>query len=422
MSGDRPERLLNLAARHGITLWRVRRTPWGATGCVGLVAYRRLRPLVRRSGCRVRILRRRGLPFLWRRLGRRRAFLVAAAVLLVALHLAGGRVWVVEVRGGERVSPAAVRAAAARLGLRPGVARAAVDGRRVGSDLPLLLPDVAWAGVRFRGTRAIVEIVERTVLPPGGGPADAPGDVVARRDGLVTHLLVLSGEPVVREGQVVTAGQVLVRGVVRRWPAPARQGTRPVEVAQPARAAAVVRGRVWYRLEAEEPTLIREPVLTGRARVRRQLVIRPLRLTLGGLGPAPFADYVARETLLRFPGEVGVEPVLEVKIIHYAEVRRRLRAVPQAEAVLRGEARLRRRLAALLPPGTRIMSERAAVRPAGTGVVRVDLLVETEEDLGRFRPAAGRGRAEPGGGEGEGEAAAARPRPGPDAGPVRTRR
>lgn len=187
------------------------------------------------------------------------------------------------------------------------------------------------------------------------------------------------------------------------------------------RARGMVRG-VWYEFEEVEPFLAAEAVPTGRRYVQRMVRLGRWRFIVTGRGSVPFRDYVARETVLLFPHGRSLEPLVEFKIVNYAEVHRRQRRAAQRDAVRRAEERLRRRALAMLAPGAAILSERTLVRPAGVGAVRVHLLVETEEDLGRFRPASRRGgRAASGGGEGEGEAAAARSGPGADARLVRAR-
>ena len=63
IKGPRVEQLLNRAMRGGISLWNCRQlAPGFYVAAVGISGYRRLRPLVRRLGLEVRILRRVGLP------------------------------------------------------------------------------------------------------------------------------------------------------------------------------------------------------------------------------------------------------------------------------------------------------------------------------------------------------------------------
>ena len=64
ISGERPERLLNLALREGIRLDEVRHLSAGRLSCrIALPDIYQLRPLARRARCRIRIRQRRGLPF-----------------------------------------------------------------------------------------------------------------------------------------------------------------------------------------------------------------------------------------------------------------------------------------------------------------------------------------------------------------------
>ncbi|MBX6377064.1 MAG: sporulation protein YqfD, partial [Clostridia bacterium] len=267
-SGPGCERLINLAVARGIYFWNVRRDGDDVLACVGIAGFFRLRPLVRQTRCRLRVERRVGLPFLWALLRRRRLLVAGGAVLVATLLVLSSFVWVVEVRGLRTLSRQEVLAAAARLGLKPGVAKRSLDLERIESQLPLELPRIGWVGVRVTGTRAVVEVVERAVLDPAFLPQRGGADVVARRDGLVTHVLVLMGQAEVREGDVVRRGQVLIRGLL----APPPDAPRAEEaVPRPVRARGIVLGRVWYNAYVEVSRVQVNRVRTGRVYVRRSL-------------------------------------------------------------------------------------------------------------------------------------------------------
>lgn len=72
-------------------------------------------------------------------------------------------------------------------------------------------PAIAWVGVEVKGAKATVRVAEKKLPVPG---YTNPAHVVARKAGLIRELLVLEGQPLVREGDTVLPGQVLISGEV----------------------------------------------------------------------------------------------------------------------------------------------------------------------------------------------------------------
>ncbi len=386
VAGARPERFLNLAVANGIYFWDVRWRDGELHLKMGIEAFRRIRPIVHRSRCRVRILRRRGFPFAWRRAAGRRVLLAGGLVLLACFYLLSGFVWFIEVRGLKEVPEEAVLTALARLGLRPGAWKGRIDPDRVGEELPAIIPRLGWAGVYFQGTKAVVEVAERTVLPADRRPEEAPGDIVAAKDGLITHFLVLRGEGLVREGQTVRRGQILVRGMV----GPAEGDVPPGDRVSPpllVRARGVVRARVWYDAYAEVPLRMETPVRTGDAYVRRIVKILGKPVVVSGWRRVPFDDYQVEETIVRPREWRNIAIPVEFKLLRYHKVIRRVDDITQSEAVRRAQVEARRRILEEVPVSAHILKESAQVVQLDRRLVGVRVMLETEEDIGRFRPA-----------------------------------
>lgn len=381
-----PHRFVNALLEAGLGFRDARSQDGGLRVRVPLRAFRRLRPLVRGTGARVHIAGRGGLPFVLHRALRHKVLLAVALAAAVVLYVLSGYVWFVQVRGADRVAAASVVTAAARLGLRPGARRAAVDAARVGRELPLLLPEVSWAGVNLRGTLATIDVVERVRAAPAYEEATAPGDVVAADSGIVAAMTVLAGTPLVRPGDRVQRGQVLIAGEallpVARSRTSGLQGVRLT----PVHASGVVLVRRWYAAYAQQPRTVQVEVPTGRVYTRLALVLGGRRLFLAGWRPVPFSHYVLRR---RASGPLrwrNLPLPVETLVLRYLEVRRFVRRLSVDDAGALAAAEARTSLLPRLPPRARIVEERQrAVLLPGERVV-VELLVESEENIGVFRP------------------------------------
>ena len=104
VSGFSPERFMNLCSNKGILLWDIVRDKEVYSMCISLSGFRSLRPIVKKTGTRVAILERYGLPFFWPRLLARKVF-VAGLVLAVAFWLWSSLyVWDIQLEGNYQIT------------------------------------------------------------------------------------------------------------------------------------------------------------------------------------------------------------------------------------------------------------------------------------------------------------------------------
>ena len=207
-----PERVLNLCAAHGIPFWEL---AWLSEIRLRAVTSRaelpRLRQVLTRTDAVLTVVRTEGAPEVWRQ-HRRRYVLRTLEKYGVALG-----------------------------------ARSRIDQEALRNQVLLELPDVVWLTVNMRGCTAHVQVVERQ-RPPHLYADGEITNVVAARDGLVTKIQALDGQAQVMAGTTVTAGQVLISGVVDSD----QRGYRLLH------GMGQVWARTWYELSVSVPLTVRE--------------------------------------------------------------------------------------------------------------------------------------------------------------------
>lgn len=371
----------------GIRFRRARPAPDGLRLAIDSRDLRRLRPAARRHHARIRLCGRRGAPFLLAHV-RRRPWLTGGCLTAALLFSwLSGYVWFVRIQGAERLAPAEILHAAAELGLRPGAWRRGLDPAAIAARLPLQLPQLSLAAVTLHGTLAVVSVAEVQRPAPSLRQAGVPGDVVAAHGGLVTGVSVSEGQALVVPGQEVQAGQVLIAGVTTMAATRTGGPLRELRV----HAAGLVTARRWSAAYAEVPRAIEVAVPTGRVFVRRSLLFGRYRLDLQGWGRVPFHAYtLQRETELRLRWRTFALPV-EFSTMRYAEVQRHVRHLSVADARDMAAAEARAFLVPHLAPHARIVQEEQRTFTLPGGRLGVELQVETEDNIGVFRPAAPEG-------------------------------
>lgn len=243
------EKFINLSVSTGVHLWRIRRIHHTAlTACVSIAGFHRLHAVTRKLHCRVRIVEKRGLPFTAHRV-RNRKMLVYGMVLFVALLFGfSSFIWTVDVEGTERVPAERIVEELAGIGVRPGVFKAGLDILAIENRMLINLPELSWLSLEIRGSRAIVRVAE-SVPPPRIIDKSIPANLIAKKDGIVHRMIVLEGEAVVKIGQTVQSGQLLVSGVIDH---PDTTGIRYVH------SMGQILARTWY--EGQSAVSLREPL------------------------------------------------------------------------------------------------------------------------------------------------------------------
>lgn len=396
VKGDNLEKFLNMAASRGIYLWDIRRTGDNQIFVkTRLSAVKPLRHIGRKTKSRFSFRNREGLPFIISRIRKRKSLVIGVVVFLLGLYALSTFVWFIDVRGNRSLPAQRILQAAAEAGLRVGAAKFMVDQEKVENLIRERIPEISYVGISISGTRATIEIAEKTIIRKQ--PLE-PAHIVATKAGLIKEVLVLVGNPAVKEGDTVVPGQILISGII---PPPEEQNPGQAvnpggnQVAPPlpsppayVHARGVVRARVWYEGYSEVPLMeegIRE---TGNSVSRVCIKIGGREIIVSGSREMPFSQHRVEREVKKPPGwrnlSIPVELITEkyLELEKYREKRGREEAVELARRKALESAR------AGIGGRARVIEERAAeiILKNPDNLVRFKAYIEAMEDIGEEKP------------------------------------
>ncbi|MFA5383196.1 MAG: sporulation protein YqfD [Eubacteriales bacterium] len=392
VSGGAVERFINLAAKQGIYIWDAQTKKENEVILnVRVKAVKKLRRIARKSGCRFKINKRGGLPFLLSYFNKRKAMVLGCIFFLAALYIFNSFVWFVQVTGNRNIEAADILKAAAKAGLERGVPRRAVNIGAVEKSIQDQLPLVSWVGIEIKGTRAAIEVVEKT---PAKEPYNGPAHVVAKKSGLVEEILVFQGDPVVKEGDMVVEGQVLISGIILPQKDPEKKSPSEQTFKNPlpkpayVNAKGFVHARRWYEEYGEASLIEKGRKYTGQVITRVCMKIRGREIILTGPRNIPFVSYKTGGSLVKraprwrnysIPVEFITVKYYEIKGYSLHRTKKQARDLAGAQAL----ARVRKEL----PAGARILNKRLEeiIVNQPEDIVRMRAFVETEEEIGLTR-------------------------------------
>lgn len=278
LEGLNIERFIRLAAEGGIMLTGMRRT-----GTRRLTALAQesdlpaLHALAAQGGWRLTVGRRRGLGRALEWMRTRHALCAALLAAGVALAAATQLVWRVDIADGGAYE-ADIRAALTEMGIVPPLLRGRVNLGALRDALEWRYPRIAWFECGWRGGTLVIRPVEG-VLPRRDGETDGACDVVASRDGIVYTIVTRAGTPLVKPGQIVRKGDVLIKGEERM----ANGAVTPVA------AEGSVIARVWVGASVRMSAIETVTAYTGREQT--VWTLRTPWFDLWHLADSPFAHY-----------------------------------------------------------------------------------------------------------------------------------
>lgn len=385
VEGQRIEPFINMAMVRGIRLWDIRHLSHHAiTARVRISGFFSLRHIARKTRCRMRIVRRHGLPFLAVSLKKRKMLALGAVFFLFLLYFLSSLVWFVEVVGNQQVATEDILRVAQREGFRSGTPRWRLDKLRLEKVLAREFPLVAIFSVEIRGTRVLIEVVEKK-LPPPQEEESQPSHIVAARSGVIEDLIVLVGEPVAKPGDTVRAGQMLISGILpvpgtgSLTPPPGVILPPPLSL-EPERVCArgLVRARVLYTAVGESPVVESNWRPTGRRVTRLFISGGGREVIVYGPREAPYPVFAREQQEVRIPRMPLLLTWERLSELEPYTVEYGLEG-----AAARAAARARAEIDRARMPQSEILSEKIDPVPLDDpNRVRVRVQLEAMEDIG----------------------------------------
>lgn len=329
--GEYPERFLNICARCGVEFWKTARIDGGYRVRVRRKSAELMEILAPRAFCTAEVISRRGFPFLAASLGRRWLFVAGILMFAAGMWYLSGRVWEIEVVGNETVKTEQVLRELKAAGVGIGTRISTIDPETLGDEMLLRIPELRWFTVNVNGSIATAELRER-VEPPTPVDKGAPRNLVAAADGIIEEVIALDGAPMVKKGDTVMRGELLVSGIVDT-----AAGAKLVY------ARGAVKARTWRIFEAKMPQNLYIKTHTGRKITKYALVFAGKRINLyfSGSNLPALCDKITEKTRLSLGDTFALPVVLERTVYseytceYAAASEERLRGI--LESVLRAQ-------------------------------------------------------------------------------------
>ena len=364
------ERFINICMSKRILLWNLKRKKSSFLYAnIGMRDFKKIKQIAKTTKCRIKIEEKKGLPFLWHRYKKRKIFVFLLFIILGGMVCISNFIWNIEIVGNTNIPTEEIIKALEKDGLKTGMLKQKVDTKLIISNLRLERNDIAWVGIKLEGTNAVVEIVEADQKPEIIDEQDYC-NLVSNKQGIITKVNAQNGTALVKEGDIVKQGTLLIGG----WLEGKYTGTRYVHV------KGEVEAKVWYSKQGTINLKQQEKQKTGRQEKRYYFTIHNLTINLSKKLPN-FKNYdtINENQKLKlfsnfyFPIQFGktIYTELEDKEVEYTIEEAKEKLTKQLEEELKKE----------ITDPSKIVNQQINTKEEN-GVVEVELIYEVLEKIG----------------------------------------
>lgn len=220
LESSMPERFLSLCVHNQIPVWNLKNRDIYYEMELSAKDFLRLSPFRRKTQSRIILLEKHGMPFFFQRNQKRKAFFLGSTLFLLLLYLCSLFIWDIRVEGNHCNSNETILETLQTFHVADGMLKKNLDCQQIAARIRESFPNIVWVSAKIQGTCLILEIKENedsyTEITANdrknAQTAMDSWDLAAKKDGVIVRIVTRAGTPLVKEGQVCKAGDLLVTG------------------------------------------------------------------------------------------------------------------------------------------------------------------------------------------------------------------
>lgn len=363
------ERFINICNTKNILLWNLKKeNSILLRACVEVTKFKELKEICKKTKCKIKIEGKKGVPFVIRKYKKRKFFIALFLFMVLVIISLSNFIWNIDIEGNTNIPKDEIISIASKQGLSTGKLKGKIDTKQVINQIRLERDDIAWVGIEIKGTNAIIKIVEADKKPEIINE-DEYCNIISDRDAVITKVSAKNGTPLVKEGDVVTKGDIIIAG----WMEGKYTGTRYVH------AQGEIQAKVWY--SSTQKIGLKETVKqeTGNEESKYSVKFNNFQINLHKSVPK-FEKYDTIETNKKLKLFSNFYLPIELIEYTYKEYQETIVIRSQEEAKKIGEERATTELLDKIQ-GKEILDKQVKIK-SENDFIEVEVIYEVEENIG----------------------------------------
>ena len=207
-------RFINICNNNKILIWNMKRQKNVKLFLnIGIKDFKRITSIAKKTNCKVKIIKKRGIPFILHRYKKRKIFALFLIVIFCLIAISSRYIWNIDVNVEENLSIENITQDLKECGLERGILKSKVDTQKIINEIRLKRNDIAWIGIDLKGTNVKVSIVKSKEKPEIINNYDYC-NIIAKKPGIITKITAQNGTAKVKVGDEVQIGDILIAGTM----------------------------------------------------------------------------------------------------------------------------------------------------------------------------------------------------------------
>ena len=264
------ERFINICRNEKITIWNLKRNKNVKLELnIAIKDLKRVAKIAKQTKCKMKITRKKGLPFIFNKYKKRKLFFVFLIVIIIILAISSNFIWNIQIIEEDKQNIQNLYQDVVDSGLQIGTMKAKINTKDIINKVRLKRDDIAWIGIELKGTNAIVRTVKATAKPDIVNDEDYC-NIVSDKQGIITKISAQNGTIAVKVGDTVNVGTTLING----WMEGKYTGIRYVH------AKGEIQAKVWHTKSKKIQYNTTERTETGNIENKYQIKINNFKINL----------------------------------------------------------------------------------------------------------------------------------------------
>ena len=262
------ERFINICISKKILIWNInRKNATTLYANIGIKDFKNIKGIARKTKSKIKIEKRKGIPFIINRYKKRKNFLVLFLIIVSIFVILSNYIWNIEINGTETINKNEILTMLEENGIKIGTLKRKIDIDKSINNIRMKSEDIAWIGITVKGTNLIVNIKEAAMAPKIVNENEIC-NIVADKTGIITKIDVQNGTAAADVGDIVTKGDILISGYIdgkytdRRY----------------VHAMGNVEAKVWYSKKEKIAYKQSTPKYTGNTEKKYEIYINNFRI------------------------------------------------------------------------------------------------------------------------------------------------
>lgn len=230
------ERFINICTNNKILIWNLKREKNIRLYLnIGISDFKKITEVARKTKCKVKIIKKKGLPFVLNKYRKRKIFAMLLLVVIFTIMLTSNYIWNIEIQEENNYELLNLEEDLEESGLKIGTLKSKINSKEIINNIRLKRNDVAWMGIELKGTNVIVKVVKAEQKPDIIDDTEYC-NIVSNKSGIITKINAQNGTAKVKIGDTVQEGTLLIAGIMEGK----YTGTRYVH------SIGEIEAKVWY--------------------------------------------------------------------------------------------------------------------------------------------------------------------------------